>query len=142
MDTADPSEHLEHLYGEFADSIRENNPESVRQIYRQLTRAGRPLSEILDQGIRAAAGSHAGFEELLLGPRNESQAESGETQAARHSEPAEAAATIIPDAVATIIPDAVATIIPDAVATIRPDAVERLNSLITPALVRSAAVHH
>ena len=117
MDRADPSEVLEHLYGEFADSIRENDPESVRQIYRQLTRAGRPLAEILDQGIRAAAGGHSGFEELLLGPRNESQADSEEAQGAPHSEPAETAATIIPDAV------------------------ERLNSLITPALVRSAAVH-
>src|ERR1051325_3060174 len=116
MDTADPSGELEHLYGEFADSIRENDPESVRQIYRQLTRAVWPLAEILDQGIRAAAGGHAGFEELLLGPRNEFKADNEESQGAQHTEPAETAATLIPDAV------------------------ERLNSLITPALVRSAAV--
>src|ERR1051325_9055197 len=113
MDTADPSGELEHLYGEFADSIRENDPESVRQIYRQLTRAGRPLAEILDQGIRAAAGGHAGFEELLLGPRNEFKADNEDSQAAPHTETA---------------------------ATLIPDAVERLNSLITRALVRSAAV--
>jgi len=115
MDTADPSGELEHLYGEFADSIRENNPESVRQIYRQLTRAGRPLAEILDQGIRVAAGGHAGFEELLLGPRDEFKADNEEAQGPPYNEPAEAAATLIPDAV---------------------------ERLITPALVRSAAVQH
>ena len=68
-----PAETLERLYTEFADCIRANNPETLRDAYRKLIYAGRPLAEILDAGIRAAAGTRTDFEDLLLGARDKTQ---------------------------------------------------------------------
>lgn len=76
---ATAEETLERLYSEFIDCIRGNNPEMVRDTYRRLMHAGRPLAEILDTGIKAAAGTRADFEDLLLGERGKTQTSCKET---------------------------------------------------------------
>lgn len=67
MDTSAFSEGLPRLYAEFADSIRENDSESVRNAYKQLRNSGRPITEILNEAIRTVGVSHGELEKHLLG---------------------------------------------------------------------------
>jgi hypothetical protein len=50
MQTRNDFEELKTLYSELQDCVGTNNRDQAKRVYRQLVRAGRPLSEILEQG--------------------------------------------------------------------------------------------
>lgn len=66
METTGNADDLARLYSRFGQSIRENDAAAVRQLYRELRVAGRPLQEILDEAS-ANATTAGNLEEILLG---------------------------------------------------------------------------
>jgi hypothetical protein len=54
MRTSTDGKEVAALYSEFRDCLAANNQDQVKRVYRELVRAGRPLSEILGQAANIA----------------------------------------------------------------------------------------
>lgn len=85
MDDRPLSEDLARLYAEFSGSIRGDDGEAARNIYRQLRSSGQPIAEILNEAIRTIGVSYDELENVLLGPRSDPE----HIQPEQPAEPAE-----------------------------------------------------
>jgi hypothetical protein len=65
MDTPPQSSDIERLYAQFSDCFGAKDDESIRRIYRELLRVGRPRGEILER----LASNSGGFAEFGLDER-------------------------------------------------------------------------
>src|SRR5215471_3785102 len=74
MSAPQDSTEVTQLYQEFSDSLRVNNDEEIRRIYRELLRLGRPRAEIVDEVARLA-GSGGGSGGLVIEQRTPPPAE-------------------------------------------------------------------